>query len=162
MNNNIELAKRNYETLCELFDARKINYKRFDEDFSLLFSCQGDDLPMDIVSMFYHELDLYIMSSELPVTVPAEMSFNVASAVSYVNNLLIDGCFRFDISNGKISFRITNCYSDTDLSEQAFDYMNIITIKTVERFNDKFFALAKGIMDFKQFIEFVNGGKNNG
>ena len=162
MDKNIELAKRNYDTLCDMFDARGFKFKRFDEDFSLFFSCQGDDLPMEFVSMFYPDVNLFVMISELPVKVPAQTSFNVAAAITYVNNLLVDGCFCLDISKGKIKFKITNCYSDTDLSEEAFDYMNYIAIKTVEEYNDKFFGLAKGLMDFKQFMDFVNGGKNNG
>jgi hypothetical protein len=65
----------------------------------------------------------------------------------------VDGCFDYDLSDGQILFRLTSSYRDSLLSEALFEYMVMVSASTIDKYNDRFFMLAKGMISLEQFIE---------
>ena len=79
-----------------------------------------------------------------------------AIAVCVANNGLNDGCFDYDVRDGEIRFRLTSSYRESTLGAALFEYMIMVSISAIDRYNDKFFMIAKGNMTFQRFIEREN------
>lgn len=88
----------------------------------------------------------------MPFVVSDDKRIDVAVAVSAVNNLLVDGCFDYDIKSGHMFFRLTNSYIDSTLGEDVFQYMLSCACVMVDRYSDKFLALDKGAITIADFI----------
>ncbi len=89
----------------------------------------------------------------MPFKVPEDKISEMAIAVAVANNGLRDGSFDFDVSDGKILFRMTACYIDSILGKELYRMMLIVSSNTIDRYNDKFLMLSKGIVSLEQFIE---------
>ena len=62
--------------------------------------------------------------------------------------------FDYDVSTGDIWFRlITTFRGDMDLSKEAFEYIIHVAVGTIDKYNDRFFMLSKGMMNIQEFIE---------
>lgn len=79
-----------------------------------------------------------------------------AIAVCVANNGLNGGCFDYDVRDGEIRFRLTSGYRERTLGAALFEYMIKVSISAIDRYNDKFFMIAKGNMALQRFIEQEN------
>lgn len=80
----------------------------------------------------------------------------MAMAVVVANYGFADGSFDYNISDGTILFRLTSSYRESTLSEELFEYMLLVSATTVDKYNDKFFMISKGMLTIQQFIESEN------
>ena len=92
------------------------------------------------------------MLSKLPFVIQEDKRIDVALAVSMVNNQLVDGSFDYDITSGKLLYRMTNSFIESKLSKEVFDYMLFVAFHTIDEYNDKFLMLAKGYISVEQFL----------
>jgi hypothetical protein len=87
---------------------------------------------------------------------PEDKRVEGAIAVSVANYGLVDGSFDYDISDGEIRYRLTSSYRESILSDDLFEYMIMCAASTVDDYNDRFFMLAKGMIDVEKFVELEN------
>ena len=66
---------------------------------------------------------------------------------------MVNGSFDYDISEGKVSFRLTNSFTDTMLAPELIWDMIGVSFSTIDRYNDRFFMVAKNVMTIEQFIK---------
>ena len=157
----MQKAKSVYETICKALDARDWKYKRFDEDLTISCGARGDDLPMDIIIMLNTQAQVVSVLSPMPYKVAEEKRVDVALAIAIANYGLVNGSFDYDLSDGEIRFRMVSSFRDSVLGEELFDYMVMVTASTVDRYNDRFLMISKGILSIEQFVKMENEDRNN-
>lgn len=146
-----------YEVLdivCEALDENKWTYDRLDDENRVTFSVTGDDLPMRFNIIADDSSEMIIFHTFLfDFLVPEEKRLEFAVAVTAVNYSLKTGCFDFDINEGNVLFRQNQVYTGCDFSASTVHALLGATLHLVDRYNDRFFALAKGLMSYNDFID---------
>ena len=155
---NMQQAQNVYETICRTLDAREWKYDRHDEDLVITFGVQGDDLPMDVVVRVRPKQEVVNVYSSLPFKVPEEQRELGAMMVCAANYGTINGCFDMDLTDGEIRYRMATSYRESLLGDELFNYMIGVSLSTVDRYNDKFLMVLKGMLSLEQFMEW---DKNN-
>ena len=150
---------RNYKIACNYFDEQGYKYKRDEEDLSIITGFGSDDIPIDLVIGVKDETDTIVITSRMPFEVKEEKRIDVALAVVAANFGRAYGVFDFNLDNGNIYFKLNDFLLNGDLNEELLDVMLTISLHVVDEYNDKFLALATGLMNVKEFLEW-NNSKN--
>ena len=149
----IKRAQETYATLCSFLESDGWPVKKDDENLTIDTSARGNDLAMPLTVKVRTDRQLVWLLSALPFEIPADKRLEIAAAASIVNFRLINGTFEFNIQTGKLYFRMTNSFIDTTLSPEIFKYMLYCSCSTVDDYNDKFEALAKGEIGVDAFMK---------
>lgn len=157
MANDKELfqAKYAYTTLCDTLDAMKWKYERNDDNLSINCGATGDDLPIDIRVTVDPDKQLCTLLSQLPFKVAEEDRVLGAVAVCAANYNMVDGSFDYNINSGSIIFRMTSSIRESLIGKELFEYMIIVSCRTVDNYNDKFLMLFKKAMSLEDFIKYT-------
>lgn len=148
----LERAQKVYGTLCSTLDSHEWHYKKDEEKLSIDCGAQGEDLPMEITIKVDAERQLIMLLSHLPFVISEDKRLDVAIAVSAVNNKLVDGSFDYDIADGHMFFRMTSSFIESEIGNELFTYMLMVSCHTIDEYNDKFLMLGKGMMSIEDFI----------
>ncbi len=149
-------AKKIYDALVNMLNERDWNFRQDDEKLMIQAVISTDDLPVDFIMRVVEGRDVVQFRSVLPIKMPEDKRVEGAIAVSVANYGMINGSFDYDINDGEIVFRLTTSFTGTMLSDDLLEKMILIGSGTIDRYNDKFFMLAKGMMTLQQFIEKEN------
>lgn len=152
-NENMKNAKNEYDILCRLLDEREFKYEKFEEDLVVSFIAAGEDIPMQFIIYVDSERELIFLKSPIPFTFDENKRTEAAIAVCLANYSISDGNFDFDYASGQIAFRLTSSFMDSLISEEVFEYMLCIAGAAVDKYNDKFLMLAKGMIKIEDFFE---------
>ena len=150
--NEMVLAKSVYDGLCTSLEKREWHYNKHEEDLVVTFGVNGEDIPMQFVFAVDAERQLLRVFSKLPFTVPEEKRMDLAIATCVASNGLADGSFDYDIAKGTIVFRLTASFRESKIGDGLFEYLIGCSCCTVDEYNDKFFALCKGIISIEDFV----------
>lgn len=150
---NIQNAKKVLEQICAIFDARGWTYEKDEDGLELFIRISGMDIPMPSILCIDAERHVIRFLSPLPFTFSEEQRLDGALAACHATYGLADGCFDYTFDKGRITFRLTACYLDRDVSEELLQYMIDCSCTVVDHFNDKFFALSSGQIDIDEFIK---------
>ncbi len=153
---NLAQAQSVFRTLCSAFETNEWNYKKDEEKLEIECGAQGDDLPMELTIKVDAERMLVMFISHLPFVIQEDKRLDAAIAVSAINNLLVDGCFDYDVKSGHMFFRMTNSFMDSIIGEKVFSYMLLVSCKIIDEYNDKFLMISKGIISIEQFLTSLN------
>lgn len=145
-------AQKVYETLCATLDKQEWHYQKNDERLSIECGAQGEDLPMEITIKVDSERQLIMLLSHLPFVISEDKRLDVAIATSVVNNKLVDGSFDYNVADGHMFFRMTSSFIESDVGNELFVYMLMVSCHTIDEYNDKFLMLGKGMMSIENFI----------
>lgn len=148
----LERAKKAYETLCATLDSKNWHYTKDEEKLSIDCGAQGEDLPMEIKMVVDAERQIVLLLSHMPFVIAEDKRLDVAIATSIVNNNLVDGSFDFDIPSGHMFFRMTSSFIDCEIGGELLMFMLMISFHTIDKYNDKFLLLAKGMIGIKDFM----------
>lgn len=148
----LERAQKVYETLCATLDKHEWHYQKNEERLSIECGAQGEDLPMEITIKVDAERQLIMLLSHLPFVISEDKRLDVAIAVSAVNNKLVDGSFDYNIADGHMFFRLTSSFIESEIGNEIFTYMLMVSCHTIDEYNDKFLMLGKGMMSIEDFI----------
>ena len=152
-----EQAKKVYDALLQSLDNRGWKYNKFEDDLVITSTVQGEDLPVEFVVHVDPQAEVIRFLSKLPFVFDDEKRIDGALAICAANMHIMNGSFDYDITKGSIIFRLCNSFRDGSvLSDAAFEYIVMVSAITVDRYNDKLLALAKGIISIEQFIEQIN------
>ena len=154
-NLSVKLAQNNYKLLCAMLDDRKWNYEKNEDNLSVECTVRGDDLPMDVIIKFNTDMEIVSLYSPMPFTVPEDKRNDLAIAIARANHNMVDGCFDYSYTRGKIVFRMTASYSNSLLSKDVFDYMLLVSCGTVDAYNDKFLAVCKKDMSVEEILNLI-------
>jgi len=150
--NKTELAKKVYTTLCDAIDKREWKYDKEEDDLVVHFGVSGDDIPMQFILVVDEDRQLIRLMSPLPFEISEEKRMEAAIATCVASFGLADGSFDYDLSNGRIVFRMTASFRDSVIGEGLFQYMISCSCAMVDQYNDQFLAIDKGLMTINDFI----------
>lgn len=151
---NMRKAKEVFDTLVRMLDTRDWKYEKHEDKLLIKSGIRGDDLPVEFIVIVNPKNEVVQFYSSLPFRMPEDKRIDGAVAVCVANYGLVDGSFDYDLSDGEIRYRLTSSYRQSQLGEDLFEYMIMVAASTVDKYNDKFFMLSKGMMTIQQFIEF--------
>ncbi len=151
--NELALAKTVYNDLCSLLDRKDWKYQKHEDDLVVTFGVNGEDISMDFVLAVDAERQILRVFSQLPFAVPEDKRMDLAIATCVASFGLVDGSFDYDIASGGIVFRMTASFRESRIGDGLFGYLIDCSCAMVDAFNDKFFALCKGVMTINEFIE---------
>lgn len=158
MANEINMQKANevFGTLVRMLDTRDWKYEKHEEKLLIRSGIKGEDLPVEFIVLVNPKNEVVQFISSMPFNIPEDKRVDGAIAVCAANYGLVDGSFDYDLSDGEIRFRLTCSYRESQLSEDLFEYMIMVSASTVDIYNDRFFMLAKGMITVQQFLEQEN------
>ncbi|MBR6825646.1 MAG: hypothetical protein IKM59_03765 [Oscillospiraceae bacterium] len=151
--NKLERAKQVYATLCQAIDERKWTYTKEEEKLLVHFSVRGDDLPMHFLLVVDADRQLVRLMSPLPFKMCEEKRIEGAIATCVASYKMVEGNFDYDLSDGEIVFRTTASFRDSVIGTGLFQYMISLSCAMVDKYNDLFLAIDKGIYSIQDFIE---------
>ncbi len=144
-------AKQVYKMLCDVLDGMGWVYEKEEELLLVHFGVTGEDIPMKFVITADAERQMICLTSPLPFKMEADKRVEGAIAVCMASYGMADGSFDYDISDGSISFRMTESFHDCALAEPLFEYLISCACSMVDKYNDKFLSLSKGLVDITAF-----------
>ncbi len=154
--NNAEIARKSFETICRVLDEHEWKYTKHPEDMVVVCSARGDDIPMEVVTNVDEGRMNVKARSILPFEVPEDKRIDFALAISTINTTVVNGCFEYDISAGRVLFRISNSLVEGVISDDAVLYIYMAAFHIIDEYNDKLLMLAKGVITIEQFIASVS------
>ena len=147
------LARRTYEMLCDALDARSCNYSKEEEKLLAHFGVNGDDIPINFVIVVDAERQLVRVMSPLPFKMSEEKRMEGAIAACAASYGMADGSFDYDLSDGEVVFRMTASFRESLLGQGIFHYLIDCTCAMVDKYNDQFLAVDKGLMSINDFVK---------
>ena len=148
----IALAKNVYDTLCAAIEHREWKYNKDDENFIVHFSVSGEDIPMHFIIIVSAENQIIRVASPLPFKMAEDKRMEGAVAACAASFGLADGSFDYDISDGSMSFRLTSSFRESIISEKLLHYIISVSCAIVDKYNDKFLAISKGLISINDFV----------
>ncbi len=150
--NKIALAKQVYQTLCNAIERREWTYEKEEAELDVIFGVNGDDIPMKFLLAVDADRQLIRLLSPIPFKISEAKRMDGAIAVCAASFGLADGSFDYDLADGSIVFRMTASFRESIIGEGLLQYMISVSCSTVDKYNDKFLALDKGILSIADFI----------
>ncbi len=150
---DMRLARTVYEGMCAALTEKEWKFKRFDDDLTVSLAIRGHDIPMDVILMVRPEAQVISLFSPMPFGMSEDKRVDGAVAVAVANYGLVNGTFDYDISDGEIRFRMVQSYRESILGAEVYNYMLLVSMHTVDKYNDRFMMLSKGMIDLEKFIE---------
>lgn len=154
--NATSFAKENFDKLRQALDERKWHYDTDEEDYSVSFKVNGDDLLLDFQIRVDKKRDLVVLYSRLPFKVSKERAVEMAQAVNHANTMLAEGSFDYNYKSGFLCYRLTNSFRGSVLSASVYDRMISMAGHTVDEYNEKLLLLSLGAISLeacKKMIE---------
>lgn len=146
-------AEQAFSTLCAALNARNWNYQVEEDNLLVHFGVNGDDLPMKFIIFADVDRQMVRLLSPLSFKMSEDKRVEGAVAVCMASYGMADGSFDYDISDGSISFRMTESFRGCSLGEDVFQYLIACACAMVDKYNDKFLALSKGLIDITAFAK---------
>lgn len=148
----MELAKQVYQTLCEAIEKREWNFGKDEDELLVHFGVNGDDIPMQFILIVDAERQLIRLMSPIPFKMSESKRMEGAIATCAASFGMADGSFDYDLSDGTIAFRMTASFRESLIGEGLFQHLISCSCAMVDKYNDQFLALDKGIISITDFI----------
>ena len=108
---------------------------------------------MTLILMADADRQLIRVMSPLSFKLDEDKRVEGAIAVCAASYGMADGSFDYDLSDGSIVFRMTASFRESTIGEELIQYLISCTCAMVDKYNDKFLALSKGVMSLEDFIK---------
>lgn len=154
----LEQAKTVFADICRFLENNQWHYKKDEERLTIECGARGEDLPIDLNIQVDADRLLVMIMSHIPFVINEDKRLEVALGICAINNILVDGCFDYDVNSGSMFFRMTNSFVDSKLGNEAYHYLIICACQTIDEYNDKLLMLAKGMLSVEQFLKTVANG----
>ena len=141
-----------YEALCRALDGNGWQYSRDHEKLAVALTVHGKDLPMEIFAKVDAERMLVSIYSRPGFAVPEDKLVDMAVAVAASNWGMVDGSFDYSLSDGNLIFRMAESYRDSRIGDEMLSYMLGVVCGTVDRYNDRFLMICKGVLSVGDFL----------
>lgn len=150
---NYAAAAKVFNKIEAYFKSKDWKYDKNTEKLEFSYQVDGDDLPMRFTLFVDAERELIRLLSFIPFNYAEDKRVEGAVAVCTANFGMINGCFGYDISDGKIFHKLSVPYMDIDISNEMIQYIMGLGITMVDKYNDRFFALNKGYISIADFMK---------
>ncbi|MBQ4582973.1 MAG: YbjN domain-containing protein [Oscillospiraceae bacterium] len=149
-------ANKVYNDLCTHLTACGWKYDRHDDDKVITLNMRGDDLPIEMILFVKEKQQVVSLISPIRPKAPEDKRIDAAVAVNVANYGIVFGSFDYDVSDGEIRWRAVLPYRDAAITKDQVNYLVVVSAGTIDKYNDKFLMLNKGMMTLEQFIASEN------
>lgn len=150
---NMIQAQEVYKVLCKTLDAREWEYEKEEDKLLVHLNVRGDDFPIQLVLVVDADRQLIRVMSYLPFDMSQDKRLDGVIAACVLTNRLAAGSFDYNFSNGKVLFRLNQCFRGSVIGEGLIEYLLDCACTITDEYNDKFFALNKGFMSIEDFLK---------
>jgi hypothetical protein len=150
---SVKQAEKLYETLVGFFEKNGYRHDDDPENFSLKCGFKTNDLPADLKIQLYPEIGIIHILSMLPFKLSKDKIEEGCKAACAVNNVLYDGNFIVGIESGAILFKLSSFYYGSIIGEDLIEKLITVSLGMIDRYNDKFLMLEKGVIDASEIVE---------
>ena len=148
-----KLAQQVYQTLCEAIDNRNWRYGKEEDKLLVHFGVNGDDIPMQFIIFVDEDRQLIRLMSPLPFKMSEAKLMEGAIATCVASYRIADGSFDYDLTDGRIVFRMTASFRGSVIGEGLIQYLISCACAVVDNYNEKFLAIDKDLMSISDFID---------
>lgn len=151
-------AKAMYNTLCSSLDKKNWKYSKEEENLIVRTSAVGDDLTMKLYIKVDASRSVMYLKSGIPFSspVPQTKIFDLTQAVIIANWAMLNGSFEMDRKDGYVAFKVVIPFMESIISERVCKYMIDMSCDMIDKFNDKFVAIAENRMTIDEFQAFAD------
>ena len=149
-------AKEVYQLLKATLDKGEWEYVAKDEDLVIVSGCTGDDFPIKFIFRVDPQRECLTFHTSDFATFTDENFIDGALATCVANHGLVFGHFDYDVSDNTVCYTMSNSILGTEFNEIFFIDMLNTAVNTVDRYNDRFIMLSKGLIDIHKFIDLDN------
>ncbi len=142
-----------YQLLCDTLDQRNWNYGKDEEKLVVHFGVNGDDLQIRLIIAVDEDREVIRVMSPLTFEMSEDKRMDGVIALNAINYELADGSFDYELSSGRIVFRMTSTLRDCRIDEALFQYLVDCTCAVVDEYNDQLLALDKGYLSLEDFLK---------
>lgn len=146
-----EMSLRAYACIISFLESKGWNFKRDDEKLRITTGFRTDDHDIDFIMYVDEDRKLVCFRSVLPGLFPEDKRIEGAVATCIANLGMFDGFFEYDLSDGEVVFKVSDSFRDGDMTVDVIEYMFRMCYAFVDRYNDRFFDLARGRMTLQEF-----------
>ena len=147
-----------YDMIKKHLQGVDFSFDEHREDLAITLTVHGDDLPIRTIIRVLEDKDVVSIRCPMPGHIDEDKRMEMAVAVTVANYGMINGGFQMDMSDGELTFNLSQTYRGMQLSDEAIRYMLGIAFNTTDKYNDRFFMLNKGVITLEKFIEMENNG----
>ena len=141
-----------YRGLTASLDAHDWHYTAVEEQLLILSDYIGDDFPIRFFLKIDPATQNMVFRTTPIVTFPKDKVSDGAIAACVANHGLAFGLFDFDLKDGTVCYSLSTYFAGADFQTDFYFRLLSIALGTVDKYNDRFIMLSKGIIDIKQFI----------
>ena len=134
------------DAILAVLDEPCIAYERCEDDV-LRLVLHGEDIIMPVNLWVEPEYSLVTIGSVLPFKVDEAKADDVAIVLNLLNARIIDGSFYLDGNDRFVKFKITDSYLGAPVAKEAIRFHLEMLTETVDKYNDKLYALNEGSLD---------------
>ena len=145
-------AKAVYQQLKDALDRKGWEYRAVDEDLVIVSDYTGEDVPIRFLFRVDKDRQCLTFHTSEFATFEQKDYLDATLAICVANHGMTFGHFDFDMTKGSVFYTMSNSFVGADLGEEFFLAMLATAVITVDRYNDRFIMLSKGLIDFKQFV----------
>ena len=141
------------KNIIKALDEEGIEYSKDEENLSISCMTHKFGLHIDFIFKVNVENMSVLLVFELHCIIKKDRIEDLAAAVCFINNFTANGCFDFDIDNGKIFFRMANCFFDSLIGKEAYEYMINCLLNMLDEYSEQFKLLAEGSISLDEFVD---------
>ncbi len=149
---DVKSVKNAMAIICQAFDEKGWRYTVEEDNYKVKLKFDGEDFPIELIFRCFDTRNLIQILSFLPFKMSEDKRTEGAIATSHANYQLADGCFDYKMADGTILFRMCATYRDSIISAELIHYLVECTYFTVEKYNEQFFMISKGMTSIEDFI----------
>ena len=151
--NNIQEAKEVFAGICRMLDNNKWQYTKNEEDMYINTKAVGKDLSMEISMLVEPENCDVLLQSYLPFTVPDDLMRDMAVAICETNQHILNGRFVLKAEEKNVVFYMSNHYGGALLNDDVYEYLLMVSCRTIDDYNDKLMLLAKKKVNLERYMK---------
>ena len=147
-----ERADAVYKCYCDFLDSKGFKYQSDNSERSIILQITGEDFPMTTLFKVEEEHERTFIFSKIPFEANKDKIPDLIMATTLINQILAVGAFCVDTDNLYCSYESNEIF--TGLSGFNPDYAERVIISAfsaIEKYNDKLFAINKGLLNLKEF-----------
>ncbi len=147
-----ERADAVFSCFCAYLDGKNYKYGKDESERSIVLQLTGEDFPMTVLFKVEEENERTFVFSKIPFEVQKEKLVDLVMATTYINQVLAVGTFCVDLDNDYCSYESNEIFTGLSGFGEAYAEQVILSaFSAIEKYNDKLFAINKGLMTVKEF-----------
>lgn len=147
-----ERADAVFKCYCDFLDGENLKYQKDESERTVILQLTGEDFPMTTMFHVEEEQERTFIFSKMPFEIQKEKLVDIVMAVNYINQVLAIGTFCVDMNNLYCSFESNEIFTGLSGFSKAYaERVIMVAFSAIEKYNDKLFAINKGLMTVKDF-----------